>query len=249
MAARRAVAMGAWAAPPPRRGWTWRGLGSRPGPPDPHSVLGVRPGASAREIRAAFLARCKEVHPDGDPSDPSRHGRFLLLAEAYAALSPPRTPGTPPRDAPGAPPRPGTPPSGKQNRENRDQNRENRDQNRRYWEQNRENRDQNRRYWDQNRRYWEQFRPPGTPPRTSPRRVLGVLLLLMALGGLAHALAYRYLAGAHAAFLDRQDRELRAAYERARSRAGTHAEVLRRLRERGRGRGGGGGGEGGGEGP
>nr|XP_054510014.1 translation initiation factor IF-2-like [Agelaius phoeniceus] len=32
----------------------------------------------------------------------------------------------------------------------------------------------------------------------------------MALGGLAHALAYRYLAGAHAAFLDKQDRELRA---------------------------------------
>ncbi|NXD46959.1 DNJC4 protein, partial [Copsychus sechellarum] len=69
----------------------------RQGPPDPHSVLGVRPGASPREIRAAFLARCKEVHPDGDPSDPSRHGRFLLLAEAYAALSPPRAP-------PGAPP-------------------------------------------------------------------------------------------------------------------------------------------------
>ncbi|NWY98317.1 DNJC4 protein, partial [Loxia curvirostra] len=62
----------------------------RPGPPDPHAVLGVRPGASPREIRAAFLARCKEVHPDGDPSDPSRHGRFLRLAEAYAALSAPR---------------------------------------------------------------------------------------------------------------------------------------------------------------
>ncbi|NWY22515.1 DNJC4 protein, partial [Aphelocoma coerulescens] len=74
---------GPWARP-------WRGLSTRKGPPDPHSVLGVRPGASPAEIRAAFLARCKEVHPDGDPSDPSRHGRFLLLAEAYAALSAPR---------------------------------------------------------------------------------------------------------------------------------------------------------------
>ncbi|NXU98641.1 DNJC4 protein, partial [Cettia cetti] len=76
-------------------GRPWRGLSTRKGPPDPHTVLGVRPGASPREIRAAFLARCKEVHPDGDPSDPSRHGRFLLLAEAYAALSAPRAPGTP----------------------------------------------------------------------------------------------------------------------------------------------------------
>ncbi|NWV72644.1 DNJC4 protein, partial [Dasyornis broadbenti] len=69
----------------------------RKDPPDPHAVLGVRPGASPREIRIAFLARCKEVHPDGDPSDPSRHERFLLLAEAYAALSTPHA-GTPPRD-------------------------------------------------------------------------------------------------------------------------------------------------------
>ncbi|XP_032939389.1 dnaJ homolog subfamily C member 4 [Catharus ustulatus] len=112
MAARRAVAMGPRAAPPPRWAWAWRGLSTRRGPPDPHSVLGVRPGASAREIRTAFLERCKEVHPDGDPSDPSRHGRFLLLAEAYAALSPPRAAGTPPRDPPGPAPSPGTPPRG-----------------------------------------------------------------------------------------------------------------------------------------
>ncbi|XP_064258313.1 dnaJ homolog subfamily C member 4 [Passer domesticus] len=194
MAARRAVAMAPWA---PR----WRGLSTSPTPPDPHAELGVRPGASPQEIRAAFLARCKEVHPDGDPSDPSRHGRFLRLAEAYAALSAPRAPPPgPPRDpppGPGPPPRPGTPPSGEQER--------------RYWE-------EERRYWEENRRYWEQFRPPRGAPRAPHGRLLGLLLLLMALGGLGHALAYRYVAGAHAAFLDRQDRELRAAYERARSR-------------------------------
>ncbi|XP_059728299.1 dnaJ homolog subfamily C member 4 [Haemorhous mexicanus] len=209
MAARRAVAMGPWAVPLPPR---WRGLSTRPGPPDPHAVLGVRPGASPREIRTAFLARCKEVHPDGDPSDPSRHGRFLRLAEAYAALSAPRD-RDPPRDTV---PRP---PAGPR------------------WEQEWRQREENRRHREENRRYWEQFRPPCAAPRAPHRRLLGLLLLLMALGGLAHGLAYRYVAGAHTAFLDQQDRELRAAYERARSRAGSREELLKRLRERGRGRG------------
>lgn len=69
--------------------------------------------------------------------------------------------------------------------------------------------------------------------------MLGVCLLLAALGGVAHALAYRYVTGAHTAFLDERDRVLTAAYERARSRAGSREEVLRRLRaSRQRGRGG-----------
>ncbi|XP_053908421.1 dnaJ homolog subfamily C member 4 [Cuculus canorus] len=211
--ARRAVPMGSWAVAPPS---SLRCLGSRAGPPDPYEVLGVRPGATAAEIRAAFLQRCKEVHPDGDPQDPSRHTRFLLLAEAYGTLSSPRTPPRdPPRDTPpprspprrGETPRPGSPPRS-----------------------------------DHNQRYWEQFRPPGGPPGAPPRRLLGLCLLLAALGGVVHALAYRYVAGAHAAFLDERDRVLRAAYERARSRAGSREEVLGRLRaslQRGR-RGGGG---------
>lgn len=52
--------------------------------------------------------------------------------------------------------------------------------------------EQNRRYWDENRRYWEQFGPPGTPRRIPRRRIVGLLLLLMALGGVAHALVYRW---------------------------------------------------------
>ncbi|XP_074915497.1 dnaJ homolog subfamily C member 4 [Buteo buteo] len=212
MAARRGVPMGPWAAPPPLL--PRLRLSTRAGPPDPYAVLGVGPEASPAEIRAAFLARCKEVHPDGDPGDPSRHERFLLLAEAYGALSRPRAPpGPPPRPPPrppthrGAAPRPETPPRA-----------------------------------DPNRRYWEQFRPPGPPPSTPPHRLLGLCLLLALLGGVGHALAYRYVAGAHAAFLDERDRVLTAAYERARSRAGSQEEVLRRLRaSRQRRRGGGGG--------
>ncbi|GAB0201989.1 39S ribosomal protein L11, mitochondrial [Grus japonensis] len=204
-----------WAAPPPPLR-SRRGLCTREGPRDPYEVLGVRPEASPAEIRAAFLARCKEVHPDGDPTDPTRHGRFLLLAEAYGALSHGHahghaTPTPRPRATPtygGAPPHTETPPRA-----------------------------------DPNRRYWDQFRPPRPPhPPTHRRRLLGLVLLLGALGGAAHALAYRYVAGAHAAFLDERDRVLRAAYERARSRAGSREEVLRRLRaSRQRGRGGGGG--------
>ncbi|XP_065510118.1 LOW QUALITY PROTEIN: uncharacterized protein LOC136000267 [Caloenas nicobarica] len=206
------VAMGPWAAPSPPREPN-RNLSSRAGPPDPHAILGVPPGASPAEIRAAFLARCKEVHPDGDPSDPSRHGRFVLLAEAYGALSrprprprprPPTGPAPRPRPPPGPAQRPDTPPG-----------------------------------WDPSGRYWQQFRPraPRGPP---PHRLLGLCLLLGALGAAGHALAYRYVAGAHAEFLDERDRELRAAYERARSRAGSREDVLRRLREaRRRGRGGG----------
>ncbi|XP_074786315.1 dnaJ homolog subfamily C member 4 [Athene noctua] len=113
MAARRRVPMGPWAAAPPLLPRTHPGLCTRAGPRDPYEVLGVRPDASPAEIRAAFLARCKEVHPDGDPADPSRHRRFLRLAAAYRALRPPRgdppTHGTPP-PCRGPPPRSRTPP-------------------------------------------------------------------------------------------------------------------------------------------
>ncbi|XP_071657622.1 BBSome complex member BBS1 isoform X3 [Patagioenas fasciata] len=205
------VAMGPWASPSPLQELNRRNLSGRAGPPDPHAILGVPPGASPAEIRAAFLARCKEVHPDGDPSDPSRHGRFLLLAEAYGALSQPR-PRPPPAD-PAHRPRP--PPAGPAHRAHSPPRS------------------------DPNSRYWQQFRPPGRPRGPPPHRLLGLCLLVGALGAAGHALAYRYVAGAHAEFLDERDRELRAVYERARSRAGSREEVLRRLREareRGRGR-------------
>ncbi|XP_061204600.1 dnaJ homolog subfamily C member 4 [Neopsephotus bourkii] len=208
--------MGPWAAPPRLLPRTGPGLCTRAGPRDPYSVLGVRPEASPAEIRAAFLERCKEVHPDGDPSDPSRHERFLLLAEAYGALTRPRAPPeAPPGAPPGAPPRPkagakgaGAPPHSKPPPRT-----------------------------DPNRRYWEQFCPPRRP-RGPPWRVLGLCLLVATVGGLAHALAYRYVTGAHTAFLNERDRVLTAVYEQARSRAGSHEEVLRRLRasrQRGRG--------------
>ncbi|XP_031950866.1 dnaJ homolog subfamily C member 4 [Corvus moneduloides] len=168
------------AAPTGALGPALEGPQHQEGPPPTPLGSGGSARASPAEIRAAFLARCKEVHPDGDPSDPSRHGRFLLLAEAYAALSAPRArtpPRDPPRGQPGTPPppraapRPGTPPR-----------------------------------WDENRRYWEQFQPPRTPHRTPPRQILGLLLLLVSPeGGSPTACLQVRGRSSHAAFLDKQE--------------------------------------------
>jgi curved DNA-binding protein CbpA len=50
---------------------------------DPYDILGVRRGASAREIRAAYLRLVKELHPDGrtpDPDDPDHDANERLKA-------------------------------------------------------------------------------------------------------------------------------------------------------------------------
>jgi DnaJ-class molecular chaperone len=50
---------------------------------NPHAVLGVRPGASQEEIRAAWRRVAKATHPDngGDPD------AFAAAAEAYERLA------------------------------------------------------------------------------------------------------------------------------------------------------------------
>jgi hypothetical protein len=58
---------------------------------DPYDILGVRRGAAAREIRAAYLRLVKELHPDGRtpaPDDPDREAgeRLKAINEAYRAL-------------------------------------------------------------------------------------------------------------------------------------------------------------------
>ena len=50
-------------------------------------VLGLEPGASAGEVRAAWRRRALECHPDRCRGDPEAARRFVRLSAAYAFLS------------------------------------------------------------------------------------------------------------------------------------------------------------------
>jgi DnaJ-domain-containing protein 1 len=54
-----------------------------PDDPDPYVILGVRPGASIQDIRAAWLKLVKELHPGG-PS--SNEARLKTINQAYQRL-------------------------------------------------------------------------------------------------------------------------------------------------------------------
>lgn len=53
---------------------------------DPHAVLGVSPGASLDEIRAAYRAKARAYHPDARPDDPQAAETFRRIREAYQKL-------------------------------------------------------------------------------------------------------------------------------------------------------------------
>ena len=72
--------------PPPKTEWRWdhqdpvrRG---EPGLDINHTTLGLRRSASQEEIRAAYLRKAKQMHPDkgGDPRD------FIKIKRAYDCL-------------------------------------------------------------------------------------------------------------------------------------------------------------------
>lgn len=59
-----------------------------PSPPrSPYDVLGVPADASDTDIRRAFRALAKELHPDVAGNDPARTERFKEVAAAYDTLS------------------------------------------------------------------------------------------------------------------------------------------------------------------
>ena len=53
----------------------------------PYEVLGVKPDASADEIRKAYRKLAKEFHPDLNPGKPEAEARFKAVTAAYDILS------------------------------------------------------------------------------------------------------------------------------------------------------------------
>jgi DnaJ-class molecular chaperone len=56
---------------------------------DPYSLLGVKRSADADEIKAAWRAKAKTVHPDANQDDPSAASRFAEIGQAYEVLKDP----------------------------------------------------------------------------------------------------------------------------------------------------------------
>ena len=55
----------------------------------PYEVLGVKPAASAEEIRKVYRQLAKQCHPDLNPGKPAAEERFKAVSAAYDLLSDP----------------------------------------------------------------------------------------------------------------------------------------------------------------
>ena len=51
-----------------------------------HEILGVEPGASLRQVHAAYKKLALKHHPDRAPDDPASHEIFIHVTEAYSIL-------------------------------------------------------------------------------------------------------------------------------------------------------------------
>src|ERR1700739_3214115 len=55
----------------------------------PYRVLGVKPDASADDIRKSYRKLAKQFHPDLNPGKPQAEARFKSISAAYDLLSDP----------------------------------------------------------------------------------------------------------------------------------------------------------------
>lgn len=66
-------------------------VGRAPAPATLYEVLGLRAGATGREIKAAYRRLARERHPDVAGPAPGAAADFVRLHDAYATLSDPDT--------------------------------------------------------------------------------------------------------------------------------------------------------------
>lgn len=56
---------------------------------DPYQILGLKPGASAAEVRKAYKRLARKYHPDVNSGDKAAEERFKSISQAHATLSDP----------------------------------------------------------------------------------------------------------------------------------------------------------------